>query len=718
LKNNTTSQEIRTLQTQYRPEIDGLRTIAVVSVLIYHAQFILGGITLLPGGFLGVDVFFVISGYLISLILLKEIKAGNFSFSSFYERRARRILPVLFLVMLACSALAWHTMLPKALVEYANSQLSSLLFSSNFWFWLEDSYTAESSELKPLLHTWSLSLEEQFYVFFPILLIILIGWMKRTNKQLITFLIVFFLVSLGLAQYASSRYIDANFYLPATRSWELLAGAIIAANEHAKGRQQIAINLRWIAPTLAMLLILAPMAIYHDDWQHPSFLTLAPVLGTALLIWSTPRDSLCYKILASKPFTSIGLVSYSLYLWHFPALAFAKIIKVEALSSSEKILCLVASLALAALGYFLVEQPARNRKTLSSRIFFSLLGFCSAILVGFSAYVIVSNGSPQRLGSIETLFEGARQGDSYLLQNGRRCDLRAISLEESCFFAFSSDGSVGGSGSSKQRAIINLGDSHADVLGNSLLQLAKTNGWDYRHLTLPGCPYVESSFRFKTGPIKNRCDAQQMDNFKAVLAASAPSIIVYTARLPGYISGEPFDNQEGGKETQASNRMLRVDPQGSDPTKTLKELIHQTFDNLIAMGHIVVVVYPIPEVGWDVPKIIKKTLDKIPDVPIKAKRKAFENLQISTSYSVYKQRSAVTKGILDSATAHPSLVRVRPDQIFCSTTTDRCYTHNDSVLYYYDNNHLSQPGAKMLVQRIAEQVALAIDTPLIDTQTN
>ena len=705
------------MQTQYRPEIDGLRTIAVVSVLIYHAQFMIGGITLLPGGFLGVDVFFVISGYLISLILLKEIKAGSFSFSNFYERRARRILPVLFLVMLACSALAWHTMLPKALVEYANSQLSSLLFSSNFWFWLEDSYTAESSELKPLLHTWSLSLEEQFYVFFPILLIILIGWMKRTNKQLITFLMVFFVVSLGLAQYASSRYIDANFYLPATRSWELLAGAIIAANEHGKGRQQMTIKLSWLVPTLAMLLILAPMAIYHDDWRHPSFLTLAPVFGTALLIWSTPQDSLCFKILASKPFTSIGLISYSLYLWHFPALAFAKIIKVEALSSSEKALCLVASAVLAALGYFLVEQPARNRKKLSSGIFFSLLGFCSAILVAFSAYVIISNGSPQRLGSIETLFEGARQEDSYLLQNGRRCDLKAISLEESCFFAYSS-GTSPDSSVSKRRAIINVGDSHADVLGNSLLQLAQTNSWDYRHLTLPGCPYVESAFRFKTGPLKDRCDAVQMDNFKAILAASPPSIIVYTARLPGYISGEPFDNQEGGKETQASNRILRVDPQGSYPTKTLKQLIHLTFDNLIAMGHMVVVVYPIPEVGWDVPKIIKKSLDKIPDSPITAKRTAFKNLQISTSYSVYKQRSAVTEDIFDSATSHPSLLRVRPDRIFCSTSADRCYTHNKSVLYYYDNNHLSQPGAKMLVQRIAEQVASAIDTPLPSTQTN
>lgn len=689
----------------------------MVSVLIYHAQFMVGGITLLSGGFLGVDVFFVISGYLISLILLKEINAGSFSFSNFYERRARRILPVLFLVMLACSALAWHTMLPKALVEYANSQLSSLFFSSNFWFWLEDSYTAESSELKPLLHTWSLSLEEQFYVFFPILLIILIGWMKRTNKQLISFLIVFFAVSLGLAQYASSRYIDANFYLPATRSWELLAGAIIAANEHAKGRQQIATNLRWLAPTLAIVLILAPMVIYHDDWQHPSFLTLAPVLGTAILIWSTPRDSLCFKILASKPFTSIGLISYSLYLWHFPALAFAKIIKVEALSNSEKALCLAASLLLAVVGYFLVEKPARNRNKLNRGRFFGLLGICAAILIGFSAYVIISNGSPQRLGSIETLFEGARQEDSYLLQNDRRCDLKAISLEDSCFFAHGS-GSSSGSGSSKLRAIINVGDSHADVLGNSLLELAQTNGWDYRHLTLSGCPYVESAFRFKTGPIKARCDAQQMDNFKAILAASAPSIVVYTARLPGYISGEPFDNKEGGKETQASNRMLRVDPQGSHPSKPLKQLIHQTFDNIIAMGHMVVVVYPIPEVGWDVPKIIKKTLDKIPDSPVSAKRTAFENLEISTSYSVYKQRTAVTEDILDSAASHPSLLRVRPDSIFCSKTTDRCYTHNDSVLYYYDNNHLSQSGAKMLVQRIAEQIASATNTPLINTQTN
>ncbi len=196
-----------------------------------------------------------------------------------------------------------------------------------------------------------------------------------------------------------------------------------------------------------------------------------------------------------------------------------------------------------------------------------------------------------------------------------------------------------------------------------------------------------------------------MENFKAVLSAAPPSIIVYTARFPGYISGEPFDNQEGGKESHASNRKLRVDPQGRHSDKTLEELIHLTLDNLISMGHKVVVVYPIPEVGWDVPKIVKKALDKIPNSPINAKRSAFEKMEISTPYSAYKERAAETARILDGAPTNPDLIRVKPEELFCSISTDRCYTHNETVLYYYDNNHLSQAGAKMLVNNIASQIA-------------
>ncbi|NNC98811.1 MAG: acyltransferase [Gammaproteobacteria bacterium] len=688
------------MQTQYRPEVDGLRAIAVVAVLIYHAGFYIGDTPILPGGFLGVDVFFVISGYFITLILLKEIDAGSFSLSNFYERRARRILPVLIVVMLVSSGLAWLTMLPKPLNEYAGSQLASILFGANFWFWLEDSYTAEASELKPLLHIWSLSLEEQFYVVFPALLLLVLGWKKYTKSQLAVFLAGFFMASLAWAQYSSSRYIDANFYLPLSRSWELLAGAIVATLERTHGRDYLQKSQPAFGPVLGLTMIVVPLALFHDDWQHPSFLTLVPVLGTALLIWSTPKQSVCYKILASRPFVAIGLISYSLYLWHFPALAFAKTISIKELTDAEKILCLLASLLLAAGGYSILEKPARIRKLLPSPVFFSLLALSTTLLVGFSAYVLVHNGAAYRLGEAQFIFDGARLEDSFVVQDGHRCDLRPITASETCLFE--------APGNSSGRTIINLGDSHADTLGNALLQLAKGNNWHYRHLTLGGCPYVEAAYRFKFGDPTRRCDAPQMQNFKSILAASPPSIVVYSARLPGYITGKPFDNLQGGKEPQESNRRIKVDPQGGQTSKTIEQLIHQTIENIIRMGHIVVLVYPIPEVGWDVPKHVKLNLDQVPNVY--SKIEAFKQLSITTSYTVYKDRIRSTVEILDRIKPSPALIRVKPDRIFCSAETDRCYTHNDTALYYYDDNHLSQTGAKMLVDLIAQSLDKRLTT--------
>jgi len=210
------------MKISYRPEIDGLRAIAVLSVIFYHAQVTFYGHNYFASGFIGVDIFFVISGYLITSIIFKELlTTGKFSFTYFYERRIRRILPVLFTVMLISLPAAWFLLLPSSLEDFSKSILYSLGFSSNFYFWFSNSvYGAESSLLKPFLHTWSLSIEEQFYVLFPIICIFLFTFFRR-------FLLVFFLlglvISLGAADWGSKNYPSFNFYVLPTRAWELLA---------------------------------------------------------------------------------------------------------------------------------------------------------------------------------------------------------------------------------------------------------------------------------------------------------------------------------------------------------------------------------------------------------------------------------------------------------------------------------------------------------------
>ena len=221
------------MSLKYRPEIDGLRAIAVFAVILYHAEFNFGSYNPFKGGFIGVDVFFVISGYLITSILLREMSEGKFNFTRFYERRARRILPALFTVMSASLPFAYYTMLPKAVIEYAGSILSVLAFGSNIWFWREDSYWAAPSALKPFLHTWSLSVEEQFYVFFPIILLLLYKFAQRYITAIFAF---GFLFSLLLSHFGSAYFPKATFFLLPTRAWELLAGVVLAKIEIEEGR--------------------------------------------------------------------------------------------------------------------------------------------------------------------------------------------------------------------------------------------------------------------------------------------------------------------------------------------------------------------------------------------------------------------------------------------------------------------------------------------------
>ena len=210
---------------KYRPEIDGLRAIAVLSVLIYHAKFYIGSNLFLSGGFLGVDIFFVISGFLITKIITQEIRNQKFTYTNFYERRARRILPALFAVMLFSLPFAWLWIMPEQLVEFSHSVLGALFFSSNMVFFFEDSYTAAPSALKPFLHTWSLGIEEQFYILLPIILLFLL---RRYKKHSVFVALLFgTVISLVIAQVLSSRATDANFFLLPSRAWELLLGCLL-----------------------------------------------------------------------------------------------------------------------------------------------------------------------------------------------------------------------------------------------------------------------------------------------------------------------------------------------------------------------------------------------------------------------------------------------------------------------------------------------------------
>src|SRR5210317_454016 len=374
----------------YRPEIDGVRAIAVVAVILYHSQISIFGHQLFKGGFIGVDIFFVISGYLITSIILKElVTTGSFSFKHFYERRIRRILPALLFVMLVSLPFAWMYLLPSSFVDFSKSILYSLGFSSNFYFhYSGQQYGAESGLLKPFLHTWSLSVEEQFYILFPIVLLITF---KHFRKYLVHILILGFVVSLGLADWGSRNHPSFNFYLLPTRGWELLAGSILSYFEITNGKRSENKTLNLILPSIGLLLIGHSILFFNDKMFHPSFYTLSPIIGVCLIIWFSNKDELITKVLSTKLFVGIGLISYSLYLWHYPIFAFIKITGLVMGNMTFKLLLIPILLICSVISYHFVEKPFRNKKNSIKNILI-LIFISSLILISYNLYVIYKYG--------------------------------------------------------------------------------------------------------------------------------------------------------------------------------------------------------------------------------------------------------------------------------------------------------------------------------------
>ncbi len=332
----------------YRPEIDGLRAIAVLAVIVYHAK-----VLAIPGGFAGVDVFFVISGYLITGILLTELAEDRYSLLRFYERRVRRIFPALTLVLAVTAMLIWWVAKPPELVSFSKSLGAVIAFLSNLYFGAKSDYFSPALDDAPLLHTWSLAVEEQFYLAFPPLLALI--W-RHWRKGLTPVLVGLTGASLGLAQFGTTINADANFFFPLSRAWELLFGALAIHLQRT-----CALTPRpWVA-ALGLALIGYALAFQDATTPTPSFHTLVPVLGAALVLIHARAGQGIGLVLSSKPFVAVGLISYSAYLWHQPLFAAARMASVDEPSALVMWSLIILTLGLAAASWALVEQPFRRR---------------------------------------------------------------------------------------------------------------------------------------------------------------------------------------------------------------------------------------------------------------------------------------------------------------------------------------------------------------------
>ena len=633
---------------KYRSEIDGLRAIAVVAVILFHAGF-----SAFRGGFVGVDVFFVISGFLITSIIISDKETKTFSIVRFYERRARRILPALFLVLFACLIPAWLWLPPVDMVSFCKSILAVSLFGSNFLFWSEAGYFDLAAELKPLLHTWSLSVEEQFYLLFP-LLVALIWPLGRVLMALV-------LISVGLLSFWSAEawgpnYSHATFFLLPSRGWELLLGSILAVYRSAIPARLID-NARRnylyeIASIVGLALIGASVYSFNKDTPFPGVYTLVPTIGTCLLILFADRATLVGSLLSVKWLVGVGLISYSAYLWHYPLFAFARHASVGVPGKWEFSLLALVSLCLAYVSWRCVERPFRDRKRFGRRTIFavSLVGiFATVGYVGMTNNGFYSRRvSPNQARVLDTLRRSPRWAECLYEERDIRPKTPCMYNEGRTTWAI-------------------LGDSQSGELAMKLGDALKEHGEALKQFSSKERPSFDDSCQGSES-----CKTWTERSIEQIVSDPTIRNVVVIYRIHHYLFGEhlsqypqlPNDRSEEMKVTtwrhfvEALNRLAKSDKR------------------------IILVLQP-PEV--------RKSLDDL----VFQNRLAPDNIS-GVSRDWWRRRSAYVTERLPEISS--SVKILDPAAIFCDDT--ECIAVKDGIPWYFDDNHLSLEGASKLVPHI------------------
>ncbi len=487
----------------YRREIDGLRALAVLPVILFHAGF-----ETFSGGFVGVDVFFVISGYLITTIILAELEQGKFSIVNFYERRARRILPALFLVMLVCIPFVWFWFLPSDIRDFSQSLVAISVFASNILFWRESGYFDTAAELKPLLHTWSLAVEEQFYVLFPVFLMLF--WKLGKRWILVTLGIAFF-ASLAVAEWAAYVKPSAAFYLLPTRCWELLIGSFAAFYLSQTNRKGFSKAASEFSGWLGVTLILYSVFTFNKATPFPGLYALVPTIGTALIILFATHQTTVGKFVGNKSFVSVGLISYSAYLWHQPLFALARHRNLSEPSALVFIFLSFLSILLAYFSWRYVEVVFRKKNVIKRRgiflasIIFSSFFITLGLLVHFKFSTLESyllSRFPEDKREFYRNFLSITKkdtGDSHQILS--ECRFNIIGLNDEFESRIKNCEKKFGSG------VLILGDSHAIDLFNAttskfsdVFLIGITNGGCRPHTPRLECQYDRVLSYIKRNP--------------------------------------------------------------------------------------------------------------------------------------------------------------------------------------------------------------------------
>ena len=668
-------------QSFYRPEIDGLRAIAVTMVLLYHTNFSFEKLNLFSGGYVGVDIFFVISGYLISKIIFVKIKSDNFSFIEFYKNRAKRILPALIFVIFLSFFVAIKIYLPVNLIEYSKSIIYSIFFSSNFYFHYSGKlYGAESSLLLPFLHTWSLAIEEQFYIIFPLFFLILFKFFKKNQLYL---LIIFLIISLVFANWASSSHPSFNFYFIFSRGWELLLGTLIVIVESC-----IKFNkFNKYLPTVGFFFILVSLFFFNSETPHPSLITLLPVLGACMIICFANKKDIVTKILCSKLLVSIGLISYSLYLWHFPIFAFARELYLFE-KIDYKFIFIFLTILLSILTYKLIEKPFR-KKISTKKVIISIF-FLITILLTANISIILKDGFPNRFNkNIKDLAKEIKSHEMF--QDNILCHSRK---GDKGFCNFNSNKNNDGT-------IILIGDSMVNSLARNLTERIKNKNLKLINTSYGGNIYLPEYVKME----KNESnyiinDASWHDHRKKVLDSNTENSYVvifydymrYFEKKLTIINNEVVSYDLLSKFIKKENSNLDYNQRIDLLSKKIRETIEQ-----IAVNHNVILIYPLPQPPVSVLKNIKNNYLKNLD----SEKYYYLEDKINYDYQIYLDFNKVVFQTLDSINAK-KIKKIYLDDLLCDK--NKCFFYNKDETFVYDSVHPTYNLTKKINDRIFEYI--------------
>lgn len=653
---------------QYRKEIDGLRAIAVFAVILYHAEY-----SFFSGGYIGVDIFFVISGYLITSIILKDVSNNSFKLTNFYERRIRRIIPALFFVVFVVTVFSLLWLLPDQLRSFAKSLASIPLFSSNFIFFLEGGYFDDLANTKPLFHTWSLGIEEQFYLLYPFFLLAL--WKRNTNMFAFVFILI---VSLFISHWWSAVYPRAAYLLLPSRIWEFFVGGMISIY----GNRTIVIKTRNIPGVSQLMsfigLLLIVYAIYNfsEYTIFPGLSALIPVAGTALLIMFATENTFVAKIISNRIFVGMGLISYSLYLWHQPVFVFFRIRYGENPNELEKIFLISLTIILSYATWKYIEKPFRYGAFFSKKIIVLSTALVSLLFLIIGFYVYATNGIGKLYTSnyLVDFYQAKTVLDTRCQANDRK-SAEEIRSGKACKF--------GNESFSPEFAII--GDSHAGTLFRYLNEIYSESG-SFVGISNGNCPPLLNEFRY--GASVKDCVEVNKSSLEFFSQHDSIKKIVLYAEWSNYTEGYRIDSKYGKVKRYLAESKHNKANNIDDNAIIFKNSLLKTISFLKKSGKEVIIIKSTPEFKEKVMDVIARDIIH--------KRDDTLHTYPSISLQEYDKRNHKVDVIFSQISGVDFL---ESKNLLCSKNSCSSINQKQNVLYS-DTNHLTYNGSKLIVDSL------------------